>query len=63
MHVTYGFHDILSRSANFHVMISERNVTCEVCADLALFEDTKSLLAMIRRLKIELTVGTLRIEI
>jgi hypothetical protein len=41
MHVTYGFHDVLSRGADFQGMISELNVICKVCADLALFGGKK----------------------
>ena len=36
MQVTYGFHDILSRGADFHCMMSKLNVICKVRADLAL---------------------------
>lgn len=63
MHVTYGFHDVLSRGANFHRTVSELDVIREVCADLALFSSTKRLSTMIRSLRLGLTVGTLKIAI
>jgi hypothetical protein len=63
MHVTYSFHDVLSRGADFHGMMNELEVICKVSAYLALFDGTEILSVMIRRLKLELTVGTLRIAI
>jgi hypothetical protein len=62
MHVTYGFHDVLSWSADFQGMMSKLSVICKVCADLALFR-SKNLSVMIRCPELKLTVGTLRIAI
>ena len=41
MLVTYGFHNVLSRVADFYGMMSELNVVCKIYADLALFGGTK----------------------
>jgi hypothetical protein len=61
MHVTYGFHDVLSWGADFQGMMSELSRICRVCADLALFGGKTRLSVMVRRPELELTVGTLRI--
>jgi hypothetical protein len=63
MHVTYGFHDVLSWGAKFQGMMSELSVICKVFTDLALFSGKKTFVShgKLRRPEFELTVGTLRI--
>jgi hypothetical protein len=39
MHVTYSFHNVLSRGADFHKMMSELKI-CKLCVYLALFGGT-----------------------
>jgi hypothetical protein len=53
MHVTYSFHDVLSRGADFQGMMSELRLICKACADLALFGGNKRLSVMVRRTEFE----------